>query len=308
MSKPVWIDCDTGVDDSMALILAHWLPEIDVVGISTVAGNVEVEKTCANTIRVLDLIGAAYPVYKGAEKPLVRKQVKADYVHGPSGLGAAKLPAPSREAEEAPAWDGLYAAAKAHAHELTLVCIGPLTNVATAFAVHPELPELLSRIVIMGGAVVGGNSTPCAEFNIFADPEAAESVFRSGVPMVMCGLDVTMQTGLAFSRIDELAATGKPAATFYQDATSTSRPFFHKLGYDECHQHDACAVMYAARPELFEGEVAGVFVETQGGITYGKTVCDLMTDFKFADRHVTVVTGVDREKFLATIEEALLAY
>lgn len=305
---PVWIDCDTGVDDAIALLVANWLPELDIVGISAVAGNVSIDKTCENTLKLCEFMGKDYPVYRGASGPWAREREEAAYVHGESGLGQAQLPAPARTAEPEVAWDALIAAAARLGGKLVLIATGPLTNVATALALHPQLKALLSRIVIMGGAVEGGNTTPAAEFNIYADPEAAQAVFLSGIPMVMCGLDVTRKAGVPFSRIDELGKSDRRAARFFYDATRDSVKFLLARGQNFSALHDVCPVLYVARPELFKAERAGVFVETEGLVTYGKTVCDLMSDKKFDDRHVEVVLDVDSEAFLRIVEDVLLSY
>ena len=189
---PVWIDCDTGTDDSVAIMLAHALPELSVVALSAVAGNSPLYNTFPNTRRIVHLLGADYPVYPGAERPLVREPHVAGKFHGENGLGDVELPLPDCAPETTPAWDALYEAAKRMPGELRLVATGPLTNVAIALTKYPELKTLLHSIALMGGAAVGGNVTPAAEFNIYDDPDAAQIVFKSGVPLVMCGLDVTM--------------------------------------------------------------------------------------------------------------------
>lgn len=307
-TTPVWIDCDPGVDDAVALLVANYLPELQIVGISTVAGNVGVEKTCPNAIGLCGFMGVRYPVYRGASKPLQRDQVTAEHVHGPSGMGEAKLPDPGFAPEETSVWDGLFEAAKKFAGELTLIATAPLTNVALAFSKHPELAGLLSKIVIMGGAVVGGNTTPEAEFNIFADPEAADAVFQSGVPVVMFGLDVTTKTSISFERIDELAETGNRGAALYRDATMSYRSFARSHGVNGCCQHDACPVIYVAHPEIFSGELADVRVDIQCGPTYGKTVCDFGSDTKPKSRCAKVILDLDRKTFMEYIEGAILSY
>lgn len=193
---PVWIDCDTGTDDSVAIMLAHALPELSVIGLSAVAGNSPLYNTFPNTRRVVHLLGADYPVYPGAERPLMREPHVAGKFHGENGLGDVELPLPDTAPESTFAWDALYATAKRMPGELRLVATGPLTNVAIALTKYPELKQLLHSIALMGGAAVGGNVTPAAEFNIYDDPDAAQIVFKSGVPLVMCGLDVTMQAEL----------------------------------------------------------------------------------------------------------------
>ena len=305
---PVWIDCDTGVDDAVALLVAHRLEALEIVGLSTVAGNVALEKTTRNTLAVCDLAGADYPVHPGAAKPWLQAYVDASAFHGADGLGGAVLPEPQRSAEEVPMWDALFAAAQRLGGALTLVATGPLTNVATALAKYPQLAALLARIVLMGGAAVGGNRTPCAEFNIFADPDAAQAVFRSGVPIVMCGLDVTHQAYLTPAELDALCEKSTAVARFVRDATADALRFNMAAGLGGLCLHDVCPLLYLAQPELFGGETAGVFVETRGALTRGKTVTDLYSDCQFDTKNALVLLTLDRARFVELVVRALQDY
>ena len=305
---PVWIDCDTGVDDAAALLCAHKMPQVELVGISTVAGNVALEKTYVNTRRLCGLMGGEYPIYRGAAQPWKKPLVIAPYIHGEDGLGGAVLPLPEERPQALPAWDAIYQAAKAWAGEMELVAVGPLTNVANAIVKYPDLPKYLRRIVIMGGAARGGNTTPCAEFNIYVDPHAAQCVFKSGIPVVMCGLDVTMQAYFTDEEIDAVAAKGGPVQRFFRDSTRRSMKFCLGRGLPGVSFHDVCALFYVAHPDLFRGEAAGVYVETQGQLTQGKTVTDLYSDSQFETQNATVVLEVDRPRFVALMSELLLEY
>lgn len=306
MSKlPVWIDCDTGVDDAVALILASGRAELDLVGVSTVAGNVELEKTTCNTLRLRDLLGASWPVYRGAAQPWLRPYHSATLFHGEDGLGGADLPAPRGGVEPETAWDAMYAAARARPGALEMVCVGPLTNLANAFVKYPDLPGLLKRVLIMGGAAVGGNTTPAAEFNIYVDPDAAQAVFRSGVKVWMFGLDVTLKAYLTAEDIAAIGALGCPVAEFVRDCTSHTLKVVTAFGLPGVSMHDACPIAYLLRPELFEGEEAGVFVETRSQITLGKTVTDLYSDHQFEEKNAVVMYHVDREAFVSLITETI---
>ena len=190
--------------------------------------------------------------------------------------------------------------------ELTLVATGPLTNVAIALTAHPALRSLLRGIALMGGAAVGGNRTPCSEFNIHADPDAAEIVFSSGIPIVMCGLDVTEQAW--FSPEEFAALPDTPVGRFARAATAGPMQKNMARGAGGLCLHDVCPVLYLTHPELFTGRQAGVHVETRGTVTYAKTVTDLDSDAKFPERNVFVVLGVDRAGFAAHITEALSSY
>ncbi len=304
----VWIDCDTGVDDAVALLVAHRLEALEIVGLSTVAGNVALDKTTRNTLAVCDLAGADYPVCPGAAKPWLQAYADASAFHGADGLGGASLPAPKRSAEKTPMWDALFDAAQRHPGTLTLVATGPLTNVATALAKYPQLTSLLARIVLMGGAAVGGNRTPCAEYNIFADPDAAQAVFRSGVPLVMCGLDVTHQAYLTPAELDALCEKDTAVTRFVRAATAGALHFNMSAGLGGLCLHDVCPLLYLAQPELFGGEMAGVFVETRGALTRGKTVTDLYSDHQFDTKNALVLLTLDRARFVEQVVRTLHAY
>jgi inosine-uridine nucleoside N-ribohydrolase len=287
------------VDDANALLLLCQLPCFDLVGVSTVAGNVDLEKTAYNTRCVLELAGSDVPIYKGAAKPLFRDQITAPEVHGKNGLGDVILPEPSKELEKEKAWDALYQAARAQPGRLVLIAVGPLTNIGLALAKHKDLAPLLGRVVIMGGGARGGNTTPAAEFNVLADPEAADMLFNAGIPVVMCGLDMTLQAYLTREELEELGRLGSPQAKFARDCLQNTLRYSLSLGQPGVALHDPAAVLCAADDSIFEAYPAWIRVETKGGVSYGKTVTDLFSDKKMAERRHTVVIGVDREKFKA---------
>ena len=302
---PVWIDCDTGVDDAIAIMAAHALDEIDIVGISSVCGNNTLENTFRNTRAINTLIGGGYPVYRGADKPMMRELHISTMFHGENGLGGAELPESSDEVPALPAWDALYQAAKQYAGELRLIAVGPLTNVAIALAKYPDLPELLHTILIMGGSASVGNVTPAAEFNIYDDPEAAKMVFECGVPVVMCGLDVTLKAVMTPADWDELYETGRPAAMLVRQMLATPWKTLEMMGFAGVPMHDSCPVLYLVHPELFRAEEAGVKVETKGQLTLGKTVTDLYSDKQFEKKNATVVLDVDRDGFIRVLKDCI---
>ena len=201
----------------------------------------------------------------------------------------------------------LYEAAVKYPHTLRLIALGPLTNVATAFSKYPDLPGLLHSMLIMGGAAVGGNVTPAAEFNIYCDPEAAELVFDSGVHIVMCGLDGTLKALLRPADWDELAATGTRAGKFVRDCVQCAWQFSQKFGLEGVAMHDSCPVLYLAHPELFRAEEAGVKIETRSTLTLGKTVTDLYSDKQFDEKNATVVLDVDRDRFIEILKDCIKA-
>ena len=305
---PVWLDCDTGVDDAVALMLAHALPQLDLCGISVVCGNTTLENAFRNTQRINGLMGTDYPVYRGAEKPLLRELRISTAFHGENGLGNVELPLPENAVDcQEKAWDALFACASSHPGELRLVATGPLTNIATAFTKYPALPGLLHSLTLMGGSAGQGNITPAAEFNFYTDPQAAAMVFRSGVPIVMCGLDVTLQAFLTLEDLDELASSGTKTGVFtkacLQPALESSK-LYNLTGV--C-MHDSCPVMFLAHPELFEGEEAGVVIETRGTVTSGKSVTDLYSDKQFPFKNALVLLRVDRDRLISILKKSILS-
>ena len=303
---PVWLDCDTGVDDAIALMALHALDEVELVGISAVCGNALLDSTFSNTHRVCGLIGASYPIYRGADRPLYGEPHVSTAFHGQNGLGDVELPIHDTAVmHDKPAWDALHEAALAHPGALQLIAIGPLTNVAIALTKYPDLASLLHTILIMGGSASVGNVTPAAEFNIYVDPHAAQIVFKSGVPIVMCGLDVTLKAVLTPDDWDELAATGSKAGNFTRSCLQQPWRMLQAMGFAGVPMHDSCPVLYLVHPELFSAEEAGVYVETQGTITQGKTVTDLYSDKQFEKKNATVVLDVDRDKFIEILKDCI---
>lgn len=307
----VWIDTDTGVDDAAALITAAGLQKqglIQIMGVSTVFGNAEHEKTHENARNVLAVLKTEMiPVYPGAEGPLLYGWQCAGYVHGINGVNEAELPVSGAKRETEKAWDALYRCAKECAGQLELILLGPETNAAIAFQKYPDLKDMLKRILIMGGADVGGNVTPAAEFNIWADADSAQCVFKSGVPVVMCGLDVTEKMYLTREELDRIkAGNGDGCLLFKQIIECEGGPFM-KFYDGEPLLHDTVPILFCAFPELFSGQEAGVFVETRGKITRGKTVSDRETDVKFGKKNTFVVLDGDREAFALKLAEMVSA-
>lgn len=301
---PVWIDCDTGVDDAIAIVSAEALSDIEIVGLSTVAGNVPLDKTTANTLRVCDMIGKEYPVYVGADKPWVVPYINAEGVHGRDGLGNSDIPYSKREPEKEKAWDAMYEAVRKYGSKLRLVATGPLTNIANLVTLHPDITDYIKEIYIMGGAAFGGNITPCAEFNIYVDPDAAEAVFRSGLKVFMFGLDVTEKAFVKRDEVEAIGNTGGKIGAFFKhvlseyNATSTEDPCLH----------DVCPIFYLTNPEMFTLREGGVFVETQSDLTRGKTVSDLESDKHFDVKNSYVAVDVDRAAFIKLLSECVASY
>ncbi|MGN9838926.1 nucleoside hydrolase [Nonomuraea sp. H19] len=291
--KRVLIDCDPGIDDALALALAAGSPDaLDVVGVTTVGGNVDLELTTANALALREFLQLGdVPVTPGSAGALMRGTVRAAHVHGVTGLGDVVLPAPVREPSKGHAVDFILDTLRAAPGEITLVAVGPLTNVALAVRRDPRVVEWARDLVIMGGSYTRGNHNPAAEFNMLADPEAAAIVFDAGWTVKMLGLDVTLSAVVTSDVLDRMRPLGRlsellvPGAQSYGMVTAEGGPAIH----------DACAVAYVLDPSLFTCVPAVVNVETAGTYTRGMTV----TDFKVGDRQANalVATTLDVKRF-----------
>jgi inosine-uridine nucleoside N-ribohydrolase len=275
--KRILIDCDPGHDDMMAIMLASSSPELELLGVTTVAGNQTGEKTYLNALKTLTLIGdTGIPVARGADKPLFRELTVAPEIHGVSGLDGADLPQPGFKGVEQHAVDFLIRTIMESGTPLILVPTGPLTNIALAMLKDPRITTKLERIVLMGGAVFDSNITPAAEFNIYVDPEAAKVVFGSGVPITMVGLDVTNKALFGFGDIERLAAmngrVSRVVAPLLKFFAKANRDIF---GFDGAPLHDALAVAHLIEPEVIKTRKLNVEIETDGELTRGRTVADV---------------------------------
>jgi inosine-uridine nucleoside N-ribohydrolase len=294
----VILDCDPGHDDAIALLLALGSPEINLLGVTTVAGNQTLEKTTANAIRVLDHVDRRdVPVAAGAPRPLVREPRTAGEVHGETGLDGPDLPGPSRLPEPMHAIDWIAQAVGESPDPVTLVPTGPLTNIALFLARYPGLESRLERIVLMGGAIGEGNTTPAAEFNIWVDPEAAHRVFQSGVDITMVGLDVTHQALMTPPHVERLAAAGK-AGKLVADLYEFYSQFHQRhYGWEGAPVHDAVAMAHVIDGTLLTTRHCGVLVDTGPEPSRGRTHVDVHGNMGWAPNcHAAV--GIDAERFL----------
>jgi pyrimidine-specific ribonucleoside hydrolase len=295
---PILLDCDPGHDDAIALLLALSSPELEVLGVTTVAGNQTLEKTTANALRVLEFVGRGdVPVAAGADRPLARELFIAAYVHGESGLDGPALPAPQGAPVEQHAVDFLAERILGSASPVTLVPVGPLTNIALLLSHYPEAAENVGRIVLMGGAIAEGNVTPAAEFNIYVDPEAAWRVFRSGLPVTMIGLDVThkaLMHDAHAERLRESGPTGRMVAELYDFFIEYHRRTYE---HDGAPIHDAVAVAQVLRPGIVETLPRHVDVDCQSQLCRGRTVVDLWRRTE-NEPNADVGVDIDAEGFL----------
>ena len=307
--RPVILDCDPGHDDALAILLALARPELRVLGITTVAGNAGVDKTTRNALRVLTLLGRTdVPVAAGAARPLVRPIRVADHVHGTSGLDGADLPEAAVGPVAVGAVELLASLVRGSPEPVTLVPTGPLTNIALFVRTHPELLPRIAEISIMGGAVGEGNLTASAEFNIWADPEAAAIVLDCDLPIAMVPLEVTHAALFRNVDIPRLEALGTQTGRVFADLLRFFAIFHRdRYGWDGSPIHDAVAVARLVVPSLVTEQAYRVDVETESELTRGRTVVDLH-GLRGRPPNVVVGTGIDRPRFIDLLVDAIARF
>ena len=304
--KPVILDVDPGHDDAVALMLACGHPGLDLLAVTTVAGNVSLEKTTHNALRVLSLVGCTdVPVGAGASEPLERPLHTAEDIHGKSGLdGPEEIPEANFEPDERGAVALIADTLRASPEPVTLVPVGPLTNIATFLRKHPDKKERVARISLMGGSMGLGNTTPAAEFNIYVDPEAAREVFESGLPITMSGLDVTHQAGAGPDERERLRTTGGVGGVVAGFLDYFAATYESVFGFDAPPLHDPVAVAAVLEPNLLKTHPMRVDIECESDLTRGETVCDF---YGVTGRAPNAEVGVelDREGFFRLLYGAL---
>jgi len=306
--QPVVLDCDPGHDDALAILLAASAPALELVAITTVAGNQSLDKTTLNARRVCSVAGIeGVPVAAGCDRPLVRERIAAPEIHGESGLDGPAFAAPTVPLDPRHGVDVIIEASQTHPG-VVLVATGPLTNVATALSRDPDLGKRLERIVLMGGAIGLGNVTPAAEFNIGADAEAARAVFESGIPITMVPLETTHRALATDDVITRIAALDFPLARicvellgFFAD---TSRRVF---GFEAPAVHDPCAVAWLLDPTIVPTKPMRVDIETRAEFSYGRTVCDVY-GITGREPNAEVGVGLDEGRFWDLMIGAIASY
>ncbi len=312
MTRKIIIDCDPGQDDAVALFLAMSAPdELDILGITTVAGNVPLELTQRNARMMCDIAGKTdLAVYSGSARPMQREPITAESIHGNTGIDGVDVFEPTTTLQDQHAVDFIVETLLAADEDsVTLVPTGPLTNIGTAIQREPSILTSVRKIVLMGGAMrEGGNRSPSAEFNILVDPHAADIVFKCGRPIVAMGLDVSHQVLSTRERVDRIKALGNPVA----EATAGMLGFFHrhdtnKYGSEGAPLHDPCTVAYLLMPELFQSKACNVSVETQSELTIGHTAVDF---WQVTDRPINCswVHTVDADGFYELLIERLARF
>lgn len=315
MPKKMIIDTDPGIDDAMAILFAFHSPEVEVIGLTTIFGNVYVEQATENALRLVEFAGRAQiPVAQGAAKPLMMPlNGVADFVHGSDGFGDTGQPAPTARTVDKPAAEFIVDTIMANPGEVTLMPVGPLTNIALAVELEPRIAQNVAEVILMGGAaMVNGNVNPAAEANIWGDPHAADIVFGAGWPLTMIGLDVTMQIEMSADYLDRLKIKGGRTAAFIHDITRFYLDF-HKTvhGIESLHTHDPAAVAYALDPTLFTCIRGAIRVPAEG-IARGLTLMDRRGEWygEHAWTHrppVNVCVGVDAPRLLSLYEQRIIA-
>ena len=298
------LDCDTGHDDAIAFMVAAKHPDIDLLGVTVVAGNQTLDKTLPNTLHVAQHLGLDIPIYSGMSLPIVRDQVTAGDIHGESGLDGPVFEELKIKAQEKHAVNFIIDTLMESDGDITLVPVGPLTNIAMAIRLEPRIIPKIKAISLMGGAYGLGNTTPAAEFNIFVDPEAAHVVFTSGVPLIMMGLDLT-NTALATREIIErMNNIGNKAGKLFKDIMSFTLVSQELNGLDAGPVHDVTAVVYLVAPEIYKTIDTYVEIELNKGPSYGRTVCDI-NDRYHKKPNCKVGLSLDLDKFWDIVEDVI---
>ncbi|KLO22290.1 uridine nucleosidase [Marinitoga sp. 1197] len=306
MKKKIILDCDPGHDDAVAILLAGIAEEIELLGIVAVAGNSYLKNTLRNALILTEMANLNVPVFKGSDKPLLRKQIVAPDIHGESGLEGANLPEPSKMPENKNYLEYMAETISNNPDEITLVAVGPLTNIAKFALNYPDLVPLVKELIIMGGGIEFGNVTPRAEFNIYADPEAAQIVFNAGFNLTVFPLDVTHKAKIYMGEIKEIQKMSSEIVS----KMGILLEFFHQTYYDVfkikgAPLHDPCTIAYLINPDIFDFEEYYAQVETKGELTYGETVVDY---WHLKEPNSKWALDINREKFIKLLFENLKKY
>lgn len=311
MGKKIILDCDPGHDDALALTMAVASPKIDLLAVTTSAGNQTPDKTLNNAMRMLTLLHREdIPVAQGNQTPLVKPLETAPEVHGKTGLDGADLPDPDFQVQTIPAIDLIAKVLRESNEKVTLVVTGPMTNAALFLRVYPDLArEKIDQIVFMGGAMGLGNWRPSVEFNIFVDPEAAKIVMNFGILLVMAPLNVTHQAQIMKDEIDQIGEIDNPVGKAFYGLLNFFEQYHEnpKWGFKGAPLHDPCTIAWLIDPTMFKSDKMNVDVETQGELTRGETVCDYYT-LTDKPKNTEVLLSIDREKFIDLIMASIKSF
>lgn len=309
--RNIIIDCDPGHDDALAIMVALAKKDLlDLKGLTIVAGNQTLEKLSKNTLNLLSYLEEDVPVVQGVERPIIKPLTIGDglEIHGESGLDGFVFPEPKIELAGTNAVHFLYETIMRNEEKITLVPTAPLTNIALLLKAYPEVKEKIEVISLMGGGINNGNITPSAEFNIYADPDAANIVFNSGIPIIMSGLDVTEKAFITFDEVSKINPEQGKCSSMIRGLLDFYGEFSKSFGLTSMPLHDVCSVLYLTNPEIFKGEYYTVDVEVNDGITRGQTVADRRIYAPEHKKNTFVLLDIDREKFLEIILESIKYY
>lgn len=303
MPRPIILDCDPGIDDAFSLAMTIASDELDVLGVTTTYGNVGLDQTTNNALRVLDWLGSDVPVHRGIDRALLGELVDASEYHGASGLEAPDLPQPSSQPQAQDAVSFLIKTLRQADQPITLVASGPLTNLAMALRLAPDIASKIESIVFMGGSTDYGNDSPAAEFNMLCDPHAAQIVLSANVPKVMFGLNVTHQIIATPERVKMLRDIGNDTGRVFADmSVFFEKVYRERYDFDGSALHDPCTVAWLLQPGLFETRSMRVDVETDSGLSFGRTVHDIW-DLAGKDCHTEVALNVDADGFFLLMRD-----
>ena len=299
MKRPIIIDCDPGLDDAVALTLAHKVEDIDVLGLTTVVGNASVENTSRNALNILDTIGWNIPVIKGASQPLVRERNLSNQI---KGLGKLTLQESQRKLYDGEAADFIYNEAIKYKGELEILSTGPMTNIANALLKYPDIKDLIKSITFMGGTMGVGNITPWAEFNMYVDPHAANTVFKSSIPLTMVGLDITEKASLTLEDIGYFSSFNNIHSKLITDILMSIHNRECLCKEDVIKIHDAVAFISMILPEIMKKKKFNVSIETNNKESLGSILLDYRS-IPEEDKNINIVVDIDVEKFKSFIKK-----
>lgn len=303
--RPILIDCDPGHDDAMAIMLALAnSDQLEVLGITCVGGNQTLEKVSENTLKVLTVVNKNIPVAKGMASPLIKEIAPAPEAHGDTGMDGPIIEEITMDFVKQNGVEFLRDKILMASEKVTIVALGPLTNIALLLKMYPEVKERIECIAMMGGSATSGNSTAAAEFNFYIDPHAAHMVFHSGIPLIQAGTEVSLAASILHTEIEQFKGKGR-VSNFVYDLLDFYSQFSKRLGIDRSPIFDACPVMYLLHPELFVAKDYYVDIELQGELTAGMSVTDKRVWFDMKQPNTTVLLDVDREKFVEYLAQAI---
>ena len=301
-------DCDPGHDDAIAILLLGYLKNVNILGITTESGNQTINKTTKNAINVVNYLGLGYKIYKGNNKPLVRRKVTCPRIHGKTGLDGFDFPKYKQKCENIDAVTFIINTLKNTKEKITIITTGPMTNIGCAIKKAPEIKNNIEKIILMGGSIGAGNVTPAAEFNINCDPEAASICFKSKLPIYMIGLDVTRRVLVTDKYVEHISKINNKASIMFEALMKTFiKNQKEVFNLDGGPLHDPVTIAYLINNDLLHFEYVNTTIDTHKGDSYGRTNCDI-PDYLKKPKNSYVATNIDVDMFFKIIEDAIKSY